>query len=309
MSKEKPIPSEAPVSNADALNSPHENSRTISSPTEMEYRALIAIVKYSVTGISIAISLVISVAAVMLMKDRAEIKKELQDSITDAKASFSSKMVIAVKKNALQIDSISEVAKRIAESEAQKRITEEFRSEKLQKRIDETARYEVGDQLRTMINKEIGKKEKEIEKKFSERSRIITAAMQMRIGVHGSIYDMKNLMKHSSTRELRDLAKSTFEEIANDYEEVTAMTLKASGNDYQQMLKVYYGIDLSKYKTNEELIEAVIPYVDNEYPLDLTCLATLYLEKLTKQDFEVFDIEDVMIWQNQYLKEKRKKVD
>jgi hypothetical protein len=286
-----------------------------SSEEKMHYDSLITLFKYILGWLLGLASLVVAVAAFFISSNIKDIKKDIQEDVAKLKPDIekigkeadktladtkeSSKLSLEYTKtlSEMQIKLLAFETAGAAKLEVKNEVEKAFKNNNVQFMIDQTARKEVGDNLKRIVKEETDKT-REI---FSYMSKI--QILYERIGMQQqdvvALYELDSLSNYCDNESIKKLSKELLIQRGKDFDRVfnflspsTNTPVADSEEDFIQRL------GLSTTSTTNEIARKLVYEIKQRPQLNMLTRYYLLLRRKTGMDFKTFDSKPVYDWYN-----------
>jgi len=250
-----------------------EARKADSEQAKIEYDRLTSFLKYLVTIVALAITVIFSVAGYLTGK-----------SVTDIKAEANSAIAAATQKAGAQLEKVREEARDIALGEARKRVDAAFEQANLTAMVEDAAQRKVGAVIDRQIKQEVARSLIHLQTEMDEIGKVANFAMQARVGKRGALESLAEMAREAETERGRQAANFMRESIIADYREAYApifeIRLENVPPQSVDVQRVSYVVE--RIRTCQNLNELTVYFEE--------------LARITGTRFEFLDFEAVEKW-------------
>jgi len=186
-----------------------EDQRGESPQAKIEYDRLFSFLKYLITIVGLAITVIFSVAAYFTGK-----------SVNDMKAEANSAIAAATQRTSAHLERVKEEARDIALGEARRQVESAFDQANVTAMVEEAAQRKVGAVIERRIRQEVAQTVVQIQSEIAEIGEVSNFAMQARIGKRRGLEMLAEMGRTGKTERGREAASLMHETIIADYREV-----------------------------------------------------------------------------------------
>jgi hypothetical protein len=176
---------------------------------KIEYDRLFSFLKYLITIVGLAITLIFSVAAYFTGK-----------SVNDIKAEANSAIAAATQRTSAHLERVKEEARDIALGEARRQVQSAFEQANVAKMVEDAAQRKVGALIDRQIKQEVAQTVVQLQNEIAEIGEIADPAMQARVGRRRGLDTLARMAVGAKTERGRAAALSMHEKIISDYREL-----------------------------------------------------------------------------------------
>jgi hypothetical protein len=280
------------------------------TPTEekMHYESLISLFKW-LLGLA---SIVVAVAAFFISSSIKDIKKDIQEDVaklkpdiekigkdadkTLAETKESSKLSLEYTKtlSEMQIKLLALETAGAAKLEVRNKVEEAFKNNSVQFMIDQTARKEVGDNLKRIVKEETDKTREIFN--YMSKIQILYERINTQQQDVAALYELDSLSNYCDNESIRKLSKELLIQRGKDFDErykflsSSTTPVADSEEDFIQRL------GLSSTSTTNEIERKLVYEIKQRPQLNVLTLYYLLLRRKTGKDFKTFDSKPVYDW-------------
>jgi hypothetical protein len=279
------------------------------SEEQRHYEHLTRYFKYLFTISMAAIALVAGVAIFFTYQNvsdaRQEVTKnlsEINNNVSDATEKSLRSIENLQLKAKEEVQNFKQEMRNFALNETKLKVSEAFEENKIAKLVEQTAEQKLKKKLEEIVEEQVIKTQKIIENQMKVIPSLFLAVDKIRQGERSGLTLLDSLRFKDEDPLIRKLANDAFTEKAKDYEEsyksdIDNKTIKK----YLQEFRL--GPNISVNDT-VSVMRGVLNIIQTDQDLYNVAHAILFLNKITGEEFNMFDFESINKWADIYFKSK-----
>lgn len=281
----------------------------VKTEEQRHYDNLISFFKYLVTTTIAAIAIVVAVVVFFTFQNMSDARQEVTKSFLEIKSDVSNaneKLLRTFENLQLQakeeVQNFKEETRNYALNETKIRVAEAFEENKIRQLVEITAEKKLREKLESIVEEQMIITKQRIENLMKVVPSLVLAVDKIRNGDRTGLALLDSLRYHDEDPLIRDLANNVFKEKARDYLEYHLPYFKG------KTIKNYIGeFNLNpNISVNDtmSILKGIVSFIQTDQDLNQVASAIMALNKLSDENFNMFDFESINEWANKYFKNK-----
>ena len=269
---------------------------------QRHYESITNYFKYLVTVTAAAITIITGVVLYFTFQNVSEARKEVNDKLSEMKneikdaSQSSQKSFDKLQEQAKdEVQNFKDEIQSYALNETKLKVNEAFEGNNIRQMVEQAADKKLNEQLDKIV-------QEKIYKDMTLIPEIVLAVDRIRAGERSGLEHLDSLRLYNSNSSIRRLASKAYMEKARDYDKIYNTNKKAI-----KLKEITSNIELRLHVTKPDtitLIKGLVSIIQNNQILDNVAVAINYLNRLTNNNFAMFDFKSINEWAKNYLKKE-----